>query len=92
VSTPQYCLRRSSAGFKPGHCLVALYDAAEGGRLIALETTLLSSASAAAAETAGTQELQAALPNLGSLQYSMVDIAQARQLGISPIAFEPASR
>jgi len=78
--------------FKPGHCFVATYDAAEGGHLIALETTLLHSASAASAAAVGAQELQTTLPYIGTLQYSMVDIALARLQGITPIAFEPATR
>ena len=72
--------------FRPGHCFVAVYDAAQGGHLIALETTLLGPSSFASAMTYGAQELQSALPNMSSPGYSSVDIALARQEGITPIA------
>jgi len=72
--------------FRPGHCFVAVYDAAQGGHLIALETTMLNPSSFAPALTYGAQELQAALPNMSLPGYSSVDIALARQEGITPIA------
>jgi len=74
--------------FKPGHCFVAFYDSAEGGRLVAFETTLLGSAPFSAAVAEGAKELQATLPYIGSPQYSIVDIALCRQQGINPISFE----
>lgn len=72
--------------FKPGHCLVAFYDQADGGKLVGLETTLLNSDSFAAALAAGSNELRDALPYFGQPDYSCVDVAAARQEGIVPIA------
>jgi len=71
--------------FKPGHCFVAVYDAAQGGQLIALETTMLSAAPFASALTFGGQELETTLSNLNSTGYSSVDVALARQEGVMPI-------
>ena len=76
--------------FKPGHCFVAVFDAAQGGHLIALETTILGSGSFASALSAGARELDATLPNLDSQGYSTVDIISARQAGVKPIEFDPA--
>jgi hypothetical protein len=78
--------------FKPGHCFAGFYDAAEGGKLVAFEPTLLGGAPFAVAAAEGAKELQATLPFLGSPQYSIVDIALCRQQGINPISFEPAER
>jgi hypothetical protein len=75
--------------FKPGHCFVAVYDSQQGGQLIGLETTLLSSAAFGAAFALGTQELNNTLPHLESPGYSSVDIAVARQAGVRPIEFSP---
>jgi hypothetical protein len=76
--------------FRPGHCFAGFYDAAEGGRLVAFETTLLGSAPFAAAAAEGAKELQATLPYVGSPQYSVVDIALCRQEGINPIPYQAA--
>ena len=73
--------------FKPGHCFVAVYDAAQGGQLIGLETTLLSSAPFGSAFSMGAQELNNTIPHLDSPGYSSVDIAVARQAGVCPIEF-----
>jgi hypothetical protein len=78
--------------FRPGHCFTAFYDAAEGGHLVAFETTLLGSAPFASAATEGAKELQATLPYLGTPQYSIVDIALCRQQGINPIPYQAAGR
>jgi hypothetical protein len=78
--------------FRPGHCFAAFYDSAEGGKLIAFETTFLGSVPFSAAAAEGEKELQATLPFLGSPQYSIVDIALCRQQGINPVSFEPAER
>ncbi len=78
--------------FRPGHCFTAFYDAAEGGRLVAFETTMLGSAPFAAAAAEGAKELQTTLPFLGTPQYSIVDVALCRQQGISPIPYQPADR
>jgi hypothetical protein len=76
--------------FKPGHCLVAVYDAAQGGHLMAIETTVLNVSPLAAAVSLGTQELQTVAASLDMPGYSTVDIAAARQEGIMPIdAAEP---
>ncbi len=72
--------------FKPGHCLVAVYDAAQGGQLLSIETTLLNSGSFSNAVTVGGEEFQASAPYFGQPDYSSVDIAFARQQGIVPIA------
>jgi hypothetical protein len=74
--------------FKPGHCFVGYYDAAEGGRILAFETTMLGNASFVAAAEEGAKELQATLPFLGSQQYSVVDVALCRQQGIKPIPYQ----
>lgn len=71
--------------FKPGHCFVAVYDSAEGGELIGIETTLLGYAPFRAALASGATELQQTLPYLGSPGYSTVDICVARQQGVSAI-------
>jgi hypothetical protein len=71
--------------FKPGHCLVAYYDAQENGNLIALETTLLNAGSYASALSTGQQELQDSAPYFGQPDYSSVDIGFARQQGVVPI-------
>ncbi len=76
--------------FKPGHCFTGFYDAAEGGHIIAIETTALGSSTFAAALDEGAKELQATLPYVGSQQYSVVDIAVCRQQGIYPIAYRAA--
>ncbi len=73
--------------FRPGHCFVAVYDAAQGGQLMAVETTLLSGAPFAQAFSLGRQELANALPHLDTPGYSTVDIAAARQAGVRPIEF-----
>ena len=78
--------------FKPGHCYTGFYDAAEGGRMIAFETTMLGSAPFSAATAEGAKELQSTLPYLGAPQYSIVDIALCRQQGINPIPFEAGDR
>lgn len=75
--------------FKPGHCFVAVYDAADGGKLLAVETTMLSTAPFAAAMTYGDQELGTTLSNLNSPGYSSVDVALARQEGVMPIGETP---
>lgn len=74
--------------FRPGHCFAGFYDAPDGGHLVAFETTMLGSASLAAAAAEGTKELQMTLPYLGSPQYSIVDIAICRQQGINPIPYQ----
>jgi hypothetical protein len=76
--------------FKPGHCFTGFYDAPEGGRIIAFETTVLGSSTFASAVDEGAKELQMTLPYLGSQQYSVVDIAACRQEGIFPISYRPA--
>ncbi len=73
--------------FKPGHCFIAVYDAAQGGQLIGLETTLLSAAPFGSAFSMGAQELNNTIPHLDSPGYSSVDIAVARQAGVRPIEF-----
>jgi hypothetical protein len=74
--------------FRPGHCFTGFYDAQEGGHLVAFETTLLGSATFAAAAAEGSKELQTTLPYIGSPQYSIVDIAVCRQQGINPIPYQ----
>jgi hypothetical protein len=74
--------------FRPGHCFAGFYDAAEGGRLVAFETTFLGSAPFSAAEAEGAKELQTTLPYLGTPQYSIVDIAVCRGQGITPIPYD----
>jgi hypothetical protein len=74
--------------FAPGHCFVAVYDAAQGGQLIPIETTLLGTSPFTAALSAGGRELAAATPNLNSPGYCAVDIALARQAGVKPIEYE----
>jgi hypothetical protein len=74
--------------FKPGHCFAGYYDAAEGGHIVALETSGLGSVSFAAAADEGAKELQATLPFIGSPDYSVVDIALCRQQGINPIPYQ----
>jgi hypothetical protein len=76
--------------FRPGHCFMGFYDAPEGGRLVAFETTMLGAAPFAAAATEGARELQSTLPYIGTPQYSIVDIALCRSEGINPIPFESA--
>ena len=71
--------------FKPGHCFVAVYDAAQDGHLVALETTMLGTAPFSSAMTFGGQELETALTNMGTPGYSTVDIVLARQEGVMPI-------
>lgn len=78
--------------FRPGHCFTGFYDAPEGGRLVAFETTFLGAAPFSAAVAEGAKELQATLPYLGTAQYSIVDIAICRAQGINPIPYEPADR
>src|ERR1035438_2464847 len=78
--------------FRPGHRFTGFYDAPDGGRLVAFETTMLGSAPFPAAAAEGSKELQSTLPFLGTPQYSIVDIALCRQHGINPIPFEPADR
>ncbi len=78
--------------FRPGHCFTGFYDAAEGGRIVAFETTYLGAAPFAAAAAEGAKELQATQPLLGSPQYSIVDIALCRQQGISPIPYQQPER
>ena len=74
--------------FAPGHCFVAVYDAAQGGQLIPIETTMLGTAPFTAALNSGLKELATATPNLNSPGYSAVDIALARQAGVKPIEYE----
>ncbi len=74
--------------FRPGHCLVAVYDSAQGGHLLAVETTMLSSASFGEAFKYGSQELGGIVPHLDSPGYSSVDIAGARQSGVRPIEYD----
>ena len=71
--------------FKPGHCFVAVYDSAEGGQLIGIETTLIGSGPFKAGLTVGATQVQATLPYLGSADYTLVDIAAARQPGVASI-------
>ncbi|HEY5228529.1 MAG TPA: hypothetical protein VIJ19_08305, partial [Opitutaceae bacterium] len=78
--------------FRPGHCFTAFYDAADGGHLVAFETTFLGSSSFASAAIEGGKELQATLPYLGTPQYSIVDVALCRQQGINPIPYQAAGR
>jgi len=78
--------------FRPGHCFAGFYDAADGGHLVAFETTMLGSASLSSAAAEGAKELQMTLPYLGSPQYSIVDIAICRQQGINPIPYQGAAR
>lgn len=74
--------------FRPGHCLVAVYDSSEGGHLMGLETTLLSTGTFGDAFKLGQQELAAILPHLQLPGYSSVDIAVAREAGVRPIEFD----
>jgi hypothetical protein len=74
--------------FRPGHCFTGFYDSAEGGRLVAFETTFLGAAPFSAAEAEGAKELQTTLPYLGTPQYSIVDIAVCRGQGITPIPYD----
>jgi hypothetical protein len=74
--------------FRPGHCFTGFYDAPEGGRLVAFETTFLGAAPFSAAEAEGAKELQTTLPYLGTPQYSIVDIAVCRGQGITPIPYD----
>jgi len=76
--------------FVPGHCFVCVYDTEQGGQLIALETTLLSSASYADAVSAGEKEMNIASQTLGQPGYSSIDISLARDSGVQPIEFEPS--
>jgi hypothetical protein len=78
--------------FRPGHCFTGFYDASDGGRLVAFETTMLGSAPFAAAAAEGTKELQSTLPFIGTPQYSIVDVALCRQQGISPIPYQAPDR
>lgn len=78
--------------FRPGHCFAGFYDAAEGGHLIAFETTMLGSASFAAAALEGSRELALTAPYVGTSQYSIVDIALCRQQGINPIPYQAIAR
>ena len=78
--------------FRPGHCFTGFYDASEGGRLVAFETTMLGSAPFAAAAAEGAKELQTTLPFIGTPQYSIVDVALCRQQGINPIPYEAPDR
>lgn len=77
--------------FRPGHCFTGFYDAAEGGHIVALETSYLGTAPYATAADEGSRELQTTLPFIGSPQYSVVDIALCRQQGINPIPYRPAA-
>jgi hypothetical protein len=74
--------------FRPGHCFTGFYDAPEGGRIVAFETSLLGSATFAAAADEGSKELVTTLPFVGTQQFSVVDIALCRQQGISPIPYQ----
>ncbi len=78
--------------FRPGHCFTGFYDAPEGGRIIAFETTLLGSAPFSAAAAEGAKELQSTLPLVGAPQYAVVDIALCRQQGINPIPYQATDR
>jgi hypothetical protein len=73
--------------FKPGHCFVAVYDAAEGGSLIPVETTVLNAAPFASALAFGTEDLANTVPYLDTPGYGSVDIVHARQVGVKPIEF-----
>jgi hypothetical protein len=74
--------------FRPGHCFAGYYDAPEGGHLVAFETSVLGSATFAAAADEGSRELASMLPFVGTQQYSVVDIALCRQQGINPIPYQ----
>lgn len=74
--------------FRPGHCFVAVYDSAQGGQLIGLETTLLSTAPFGSAFSLGAEELGNTVPHLDTPGYSSVDIAVARQAGVRPIEYD----
>jgi len=74
--------------FRPGHCFTGFYDAPEGGRIVAFETSMLGSATFAAAADEGSKELVTTLPFIGTQQFSVVDIALCRQQGISPIPYQ----
>jgi hypothetical protein len=74
--------------FQPGHCFVAVYNAAQGGQLIPIETTMLGSSPFTAALNYGGRELASATANLNSPGYAAVDIASARQAGVKPIEYE----
>jgi hypothetical protein len=76
--------------FKPGHCFTGFYDAPEGGKLVAFETTFLGAAPFSSAAVEGAKELQTTLPFIGTPQYSIVDIAVCRGQGISPIPYDAA--
>jgi hypothetical protein len=76
--------------FKPGHCFTGFYDAPEGGKLVAFETTFLGAAPFSAAAVEGAKELQTTLPFIGTPQYSIVDIAVCRGQGITPIPYDAA--
>jgi hypothetical protein len=78
--------------FRPGHCFAGFYDAPEGGHLITFETTMLGSASFAAAALEGSHELALTAPYVGTSQYSIVDIALCRQQGINPIPYQAGAR
>jgi hypothetical protein len=73
--------------FRPGHCFVAVYDSAQGGQLLAIETTMLGVDPFAEALAFGGQELDAVTPNLGLPGISSVDIEVARSEGVRPIGF-----
>jgi hypothetical protein len=74
--------------FRPGHCFAGYYDAAEGGHIVAFETSSLGAEPFAAAADEGAKELQTTLPFIGSPEYSVVDIALCRQQGINPIPYQ----
>ncbi|MGH7994716.1 MAG: hypothetical protein ACREFX_00015 [Opitutaceae bacterium] len=74
--------------FRPGHCLVAVYDSEQGGHLIGIETTLLGTAPFGEAFKVGSEEVAGLLPNLQLPGYSLVDIAAARAVGVRPIEYD----
>lgn len=74
--------------FRPGHCFTGFYDSAEGGRIVAFETSALGTAPFSAAAEEGMKELQTTLPFIGTPQYSVVDVALCRQQGINPIPYQ----
>jgi hypothetical protein len=71
--------------FVPGHCFVGVYDKGQGGELITLETTLLSSSTFAQAESAGDKEMQMASAMMGQTGFSYIDLSLARDSGVLPI-------
>ena len=71
--------------FVPGHCFIGVYDKEQGGEIITLETTLLSSSTFAQAESAGDKEMQMASAMMGQTGFSYIDLSLARDSGVLPI-------